>query len=287
MAQLLITDLDNTLYNWMDYFAPSFRGMVHALSREMNVEEDFLYAEFKKVFSKSGSVEYSFAIQELEFVQQLSKEEIQKFVDLGKQVFSRVRQKNLVPYDGVEQTLKWATQAGILVIGVSNAPLFHAQRRLTKLNIDKYFYGLAAWEGNETPDNEHTTKITERVKNNSYRSRVKRLWSFTKDETKPSNLGYKRVITDLANDFSSTYIVGDSIAKDIEPAMELGAIGIWAKYGLDFERKNYETVLKITPWTDKKQEEAYLHKTKEPDYTINSFSEIMGIVKPNQLQIFE
>lgn len=49
---ILITDLDNTLYNWVDYFAPSFRGMVHAISREMNLDEEKIYSGFKEVFKK-------------------------------------------------------------------------------------------------------------------------------------------------------------------------------------------------------------------------------------------
>ncbi len=59
MKTLLITDLDNTLYNWVDYFAPSFRGMAKALSREMGVSLDGLFEDFKEVFSRRGSLEYS------------------------------------------------------------------------------------------------------------------------------------------------------------------------------------------------------------------------------------
>jgi FMN phosphatase YigB (HAD superfamily) len=286
MQKVLISDLDNTLYNWMDFFAPSFRGMVHALSREMKIDEETLYEQFKKVFSKTGSVEYSYSIQEIDACKDLSDAEVQKLVNLGRGAFRRVRQRNLVPYEGVIETLKWATDNAIKIIGISNAPLFHVMRRLTNLHIDKYFFGLGAWEGNFMPRNKFATQIEEKVKNNSYRSRVKKSWEFTNDELKPSSAGYKKVISDLNIDISNVYVIGDSLAKDIEPAMDLGAIGIWAKYGLDFQTKNYETILRISPWTDKHQEEAYKQFTKEPDFTVNSFLELKNIITPSQLKIF-
>ena len=182
MQQVLITDLDNTLYNWMDYFAPSFRGMIHALSREMKVEESILYEQFRKVFSKSGSVEYAYSIQELDICRDLSDSEIQKYIELGRGAFRRVRQKNLVPYEGVEETLKWGSENGIKIIGISNAPLWHVTRRLTNLNIDKYFFGLGAWEGNYMPENKFIAEINEKVKRSSYRSRIKKSWAFSQEE---------------------------------------------------------------------------------------------------------
>ena len=44
---VLLADIDNTLYDWPSFFAPSFRAMIHALSRELDVSEDQLYDESK------------------------------------------------------------------------------------------------------------------------------------------------------------------------------------------------------------------------------------------------
>ena len=105
MQRLLITDLDNTLYNLIDYFGPSFRGMVHALSRETKIEEEILLNNFKQVFLKRESLEYGFAVQELEITKTLSKENIFTLIKLAQAVFKRARQKNLKPYEGVKETL--------------------------------------------------------------------------------------------------------------------------------------------------------------------------------------
>src|SRR5258708_11041971 len=98
MQRLLITDLDNTLYNLIDYFGPSFRGMVHALSRETKIDEEILNKNFKQVFLKRESLEYGFAVQELEIFQALPPEQVFKLIELAQAVFKRARQKNLKPY---------------------------------------------------------------------------------------------------------------------------------------------------------------------------------------------
>ena len=98
MKVLIITDLDNTLYNWVDYFAPSFRGMVHALSKKSGVEEDLLIQEFRHVYNRHRSIEYSFSVQELNVFKDKSSEEIQELIKTAKGAFSRVRGKKLELY---------------------------------------------------------------------------------------------------------------------------------------------------------------------------------------------
>src|SRR5205085_4474173 len=68
---VLLTDLDNTLYDWTSYFVPSFRAMVVCLNRETGESIDNLMADFASVFRRHGSVEYSFAIEELQTLARL------------------------------------------------------------------------------------------------------------------------------------------------------------------------------------------------------------------------
>ena len=57
---VLITDLDNTLYNFVDFFGPAFRAMVHALSKTYGLDEVELVDEFKEVFAHTGTIEFAF-----------------------------------------------------------------------------------------------------------------------------------------------------------------------------------------------------------------------------------
>jgi phosphoglycolate phosphatase-like HAD superfamily hydrolase len=287
MRSLLITDLDNTLYNWIDYYAPCFRGMVHVLSREMKIEEAELKLAFKSIFQEAGTLEYSFTIQNLPFIKNYTKPEVDKFVDLGKKVFKIVRDKNLIPYDSIKSTLEYLTNQGIIIIAVTNAPVYFAESRLKQLNLDKYFYGIAGWEGNEVPLDNYTNSIIEKSQQGKYNSQyIKKRWKFNKNEIKPNPFAYLTVMDYLKVSHKCTYIVGDSIGKDLLPANEIGAVSIWAKYGIECKKKNLDTIIEITHWDEKAINVAYEKKEITPDYTIESFLELREIVKGPQLQLF-
>ena len=103
-SRLLLTDVDNTLFNWVDYFGPSFRSMIHALSRSAGVAEDVLTAAFRDLYRRYGTTEYSFAIQQLSIFADRSTAERDDLVRLATVAFGRTRRKHLRPYNGVTET---------------------------------------------------------------------------------------------------------------------------------------------------------------------------------------
>lgn len=284
--RLLITDLDNTLYNFIDYFAPSFRGMVHALAKKISIPEDELIPQFKKVFANHGSLEYGFVVQELSCVQERSQSDILDLIKIAKGAYSRVRQKNLEPYPNVKETLSWINQQGIIIVGVSNAPYFHALRRLRQLKIEKYFTGLVAWEGVPFSIDKYSKEIIEKELSGEYKTKIKKLWKLPKNKLKPNTDGYLIVMNEFAVKNRDCYILGDSISKDVQPAEQIGAKGIWARYGEAVIQKNLETVLSISNWDSKKKETIYFEKHDEPEIIIDDFSELKTILMPSQLTLF-
>jgi phosphoglycolate phosphatase len=55
--KLLITDLDNTLYDWVTFFTASFRSMVTELTSMLETSEDNLLEEFKSIHQRCGNSE--------------------------------------------------------------------------------------------------------------------------------------------------------------------------------------------------------------------------------------
>jgi FMN phosphatase YigB (HAD superfamily) len=288
MNKLLITDLDNTLYNLIDYFGPSFRGMVHALSKETKIEEELLLKDFKQVFLKRESLEYGFTVQELSISQTLPPEKVFTLIKLAKGAFKRGRDKHLKPYKTVKETLEWLTNHSIIVVGMSNAPFYNAQIRLKQLYIDKYFYGLAAREDLHMPDDEYTKIINQKKDENKFEStKIIKKWILKKEQLKPNTYGYKKIMDELKISPENTYVIGDSILKDVQPAIEIGAKGIWAKYGEECNQKNLDTVLNMTNWSDTEIKRVFFDKHKEPEFIANSFSDLKYFIEPNQLSLFK
>ena len=275
---VLLTDLDNTLYNFIDYFGPSIRAMVHAISKKYGIDEDELYSQLQQVFITYGSIEYSFSIQEMPFYESLSNEEKENAIHVARVAFSRARNKRLEPYPGVLDTLIWTQNSSIPVIGITNAPIYHAYRRLLTLGMVNYFSALAAHKDENLEG--------QRYGISGYNINIQ-TYPLRREELKPSNKGYKKIIEDN-NGFEDHqyYVVGDSIKKDIVPAMGLGVTGIWARYGLAHIKKNMDTAIKVTDWEPEKvQELREDHTHLGPDYIIDSFEEIKQIVPPNQMSL--
>ena len=62
----IVTDLDNTLYPWVDYIVPSVEAMVDSLVATTGLPRVRIVQSLKAVYSKYESNEYPFAIQESE-----------------------------------------------------------------------------------------------------------------------------------------------------------------------------------------------------------------------------
>src|SRR5205807_8049772 len=150
----ILTDLDNTIYNWIDFYAPCFRAMVHVIARHTATEEQHVTQQFKDVFAKFKSVEYPFSIQHFELCSGLNPERVKQLVYLGQMAFGRARRNHLKIYPGVVHTLAWAMRNHIPVVGVTNAPLYLAWRRLVRLGLSRFFVGIVAGEDFPVPEDD-------------------------------------------------------------------------------------------------------------------------------------
>lgn len=68
MKKLLITDLDNTLYDWVSFYAQSFTAMLDVLVNILDVPKSELLEEFRQVHIKHGNSEYPFGALEIDSV---------------------------------------------------------------------------------------------------------------------------------------------------------------------------------------------------------------------------
>ena len=149
--RLLITDLDNTLYDWVTYFANSFRAMVKDLAVRLDVEEETLLDEFKVVHQHYGNSEHPFAMFELPSVRRRfptsSREELLFELESSLAAFRAAREKQLQLYAGVHDTLRAVTEGGTIIVAHTEAVAIHAYYRLMRLDILRYFKHIYALDG--------------------------------------------------------------------------------------------------------------------------------------------
>jgi FMN phosphatase YigB (HAD superfamily) len=287
---ILLADIDNTLYDWPSFFAPSFRAMIHALAREMKVPEDQLYSEARSVFAERGSLEYAYWIQELESTRRLETEKLRKVVEAGRGAFRSVQSRRLAAYPGVASTLESLCQQDVVIVGITNSSVYRAQHRLYDLKIDSFLAGLVAWEGFEPSVNDPANLGFTRGGRIRRRSRIQegRIIALAEQSCKPNEEHYLRALRLFDCSTDQAWAIGDSKAKDLEPAARLGIKTIWARYGSSFNPNDRDmaTLLRITPWSSSKIESTYNKKDFEPDFTIDAFEQLKSIIPQKYPMLF-
>ena len=290
----IITDLDNTIYNWVDSFAPSFRGMIHALADYYKlVTEDELLNKFRELFQTHQSLEYQVQASELPFFKNVSADEVKRINSIMFGAFKNVAKGSgpggLRLYEGGMEFFTWAYSQGITLVAITNAPLKIAKQRLISLGVSRFYTAIAAPEytdSKKTVESNNTLGRQEqllKVDMPDYVTSDKNfdlIYKLQPDELKPSMTGYEKVFRDLHKKWDIVFVIGDSLQKDLAPAKRLGAKTIWARYGTKIEKRNLETLLKITPWSATQVAHAY-GTDFSPDFIADSLADVRGIVESN------
>lgn len=287
--RIVFADIDNTLYDWAAFFAPSFRAMVYALMRELDLSEEQIYSECKQVFERHGSLDYPFVIQELDSVRGLKIEEIQHLVRTGRGAFLSVQRRRLRPYPGVNETLKWLYEQSIDVVGITNSPMYRAQKRLYDLRLDSLLSGLVAWEGVKAyPDPVTAGYVNPSPQQTRFKTRLGRLITIPLSKCKPNEEHYTSALEAFSGTASESWAIGDSLSKDLEPAAKLGIKTIWARYGAGFnpEDRDTSTLLRITHWSESEISRSYSTDAFEPDYVVDSIEELIQILPATVVTLF-
>jgi FMN phosphatase YigB (HAD superfamily) len=276
--RLLITDLDNTLYDWVTYFATSFQAMVDSLAKNLGVDEERLLDEFKTVHQHYGNSEQPFAVFELPSVRSkygnLSDHDLLHVLEEPLGAFNSQRNNQLRLYPTVRQTLNALHDNGVRIVAHTEAIAVNAYYRLYKLGIDDLFHRIYALKGNIRPH-------PDPKRGDALRMPEGLLNVVPKEERKPN----PELLYDICHREGirpeDAWYVGDSLIKDVAMANRAGVTAVWARYGTNYDPELWKTLVRVTHWTDgdvKREEELHhLHEKIKPDFTIDVFGEILAL----------
>jgi phosphoglycolate phosphatase len=276
-VSVLITDLDNTLYDWVTFFSESFYDMVDVATGILGVSKEQLLDQLHLVHQSLHSSEHPYAILATEAVRNrfpnLSRREQAAALDEAFHAFNRTRKQTLRLYDGVESSLKTIHDSGALIIAHTEATVPNALFRLRQLGIECYFDHIYAStpQGFEPP----VTAVDNILGNTNVIIHYLPI-----GERKPNPKVLEDISQELCFDHSEAVYVGDSISRDMGMAKAAGLWAAWAQYGTNFEKGHWERLVRITHWTKEDVERAKLASqlfgSVQPDFTLTrSFDEIL------------
>lgn len=259
--EMVATDLDGTVYSFWDYFVPAMQKAVPQIAETLGLKTqdyDRISQEIGRVMGRHGTHEYPWALEE-SWLRQSFRGTAVEFRDTLVRPFwaamDRYRTKYLRPYADVRETLQTLHQAGIPVVGISDAPAYMAIVRLSQTGLDELVTALYALdtvhpEPNTTlseEDLEHGKNRVREFGNTPHRLDLFKI--LPKSFEKPSPEGLKLAMSDFnIKDPRKVLMVGDSLTKDGGVAKAVGCPYIWARYGTNLPRGYVELIdIKFNP----------------------------------------
>jgi phosphoglycolate phosphatase-like HAD superfamily hydrolase len=269
-VSLVITDLDNTLYDWVAMWSRAFKAMLSVLVDQSGVSEETLIGDFHTVFQKHDTSEYAFAIEELPSLRSKFPNEnlAEKFRD-AIAAYKKARKEALRLYPEVLDTLNAIRAKGCRLVGYTESMGFYTAQRVRSLELDgvlDYVYcprdhrvplSLTRDQVRRYPDEYYELKHT-----------VQR-WT-PRGVKKPNKQVLLSIIRQVNADMNETIYVGDNLMKDMLMAQAANVIDVHAKYGIAQDRPEYELLRRVTHWSSDEVERE--KRTKEsdvrPSYTL-------------------
>jgi phosphoglycolate phosphatase len=289
--KVLLLDLDNTLYDWVAYFAPSLRGMCRCISEMSGIPSNTVFEELKIIFNKHGTVEYSFALQEIPSLiarhPGASAAEIVAKYRRAVDVFQHRRRAYLQPYAGVRKGIETLREAGYSIFGVTESRQFQAENRLRQLRLDRLLDGLCCVPDHAVPDNDTITAIRRKPPEH-YKSALRTIIPLPADLRKPSPGVLDFIVSALKADYDLCIYAGDSLTKDVAMAQCAGIYDCWAEYGTRVSPLDFATIVRVTNWTERAVKDAIEPSPKRmkifPSFIAKSFDDlvVLALLDPEE-----
>ncbi len=273
---LFVTDLDNTLYNWISAFVPALYGMVEIACQILAVDRERLLDELKAVHQRYHNSEQPFALLETPTVAERfpSTTPLEKKLALREafDAFERIRQEKLHPYPGVRETLRLIRSSGCSVLGYTEAVPENSLFRLVLLELvdDIEFLYAPRSRSKDHPDPNHPRKL------DPYHAKLRYLPA---GHRKPDPSVLRDICSANGQNAKAVLYLGDSITRDVAMAKAAGVNSAWARYGSVFSPEDWQRLVRITHWTkedvDREQELCEKFGDIKPDVEIDHFPQLL------------
>ena len=137
--RLLISDLDNTLYDWLSFFVPSFYAMVDVAASELGVDRERLLDELRAVHRHYGSSEHPYALLETQTVKArygwATPAQQKEILDPAFKAFNAARKAMLRLYPSVSEGLRAIRLSGTRVVAYTESVVYNVVHRLELLQV--------------------------------------------------------------------------------------------------------------------------------------------------------
>ncbi|CPT42956.1 phosphoglycolate phosphatase [Mycobacteroides abscessus subsp. abscessus] len=286
---VLITDLDNTLWDWFAAWHDSFAPMLDRLSVLSGIPTNVLEPEIRAIHQLRGTSEYSNLLNELpSLISQGGELTPLERYDEAVHVLNSRRLEATQLYPGVKDTLRTLKARGVTIAAYTESVAYWTEWRVKHTGLDGLIGSLYSAPDHDLPRGTTIESLRRRPPeeyglNSTIHKHIPR------HELKPNPAVLKYIISDIGAEPADTIYVGDSLMKDVAMARSAGVLDAYAKYGTVQSRPEYELLRRVSHWPEEtvERERSYMHTPQvEPTVILDvGFADILqvfGLVSDNQ-----
>jgi phosphoglycolate phosphatase-like HAD superfamily hydrolase len=279
-VSVLITDLDNTLYDWVEVWHRSFSAMLRVLVDKSGIPQEVLEREIRGVHQRHGTSEYAFLIEELPSLQkQHPGADLVGLYEPAIRAYREARDESLRLYPTVLETLWAIKEQGSLIVAYTESMAFYTAYRLRNLGLDGLIDYLYSPPDHDLPEGLSAEQIR-RYPLETYEFKATIPRHTPKGTIKPNPTILREIIRDIGAPSDAVIYVGDSLMKDIPMAKDVGVLSALAQYGEAQSREEYELLRRVSHWTDEdvaREKEILSRPPVEPTVHLHrSFAELLA-----------
>lgn len=249
VKRVLITDLDDTLWDWLQIWYASFQPMFQEVLRITGVPEDEMIAVIKSIHEKHGTSEYTFLLQDIErtYCRDSDFKTIKSKYESAMHAFRHGRKEAQQLFPGVAETLQRIKSNGAKIVGYTESLAYATTQRLKAFDLDGVLDVLYSPQDHDRPTNLDLEEI--RSMDASHYALQKTVHHHTPPgELKPNPDILQAIIADLGARKEDCVYVGDKLVKDVKMARDAGVLDVWARYGSKIHTDEYALLRRVTHW---------------------------------------
>ncbi|MEU6111561.1 HAD family hydrolase [Streptomyces albidoflavus] len=248
-VSLIVTDLDNTLWDWVDSWHASFSAMLCRLSELSDVPQEQLEREIRVVHRRRGTTEYSYLLNELPSLLEINPcREPAEVYDEAIHVLNSERKRRTVLYPGVKEALKELKKRNVPVVAYTESVSYWSEWRVRHTGLDGLIEVMYSSPDHDFPKGVDAQKL--RMFPSAQYGLRKTIHRHVPRGILKPNID---VLGSILNNFSvppeRVVYVGDSLMKDVVMAQELGVRDVHAQYGVAQHREEYSLLRRVSHWS--------------------------------------
>ncbi|WP_308491284.1 HAD family hydrolase [Microbacterium terrisoli] len=249
-AELLVVDLDNTLWDWFRAWYHSFSALLQGLSDATGLPEAELERAIRPIHQSRGTSEYSWLIEELEVLRPYAHgHSLREAFDEALHAQNKARLMHTELYPGVLDTLRAIDATGTPIVAYTESLEYWTHWRIRYLDLDGVIDRLYSSPDHDAPAGVVPEEMR-RYKPDAYGLHHTEHHHVPAGVLKPDPIVLQTVVSQYRIDPSKVVYVGDSLDKDVPMAQDVGVLDVWAKYGRVQHMEEYEQLRRVSHWPD-------------------------------------